>query len=108
MRILMESQVVVQKSEQMQVVSLSGLAGASADEWPGWPRFAQLMSEGRHVELRMGPKEDHRKFGEVAGVYATEIVFKGEEENQRGVFGTPIHIIETKIQRYLQRTRCDD
>jgi hypothetical protein len=52
------------------------------------------MSEGRHVELRMGSKEDHPKFWGAAGAYATEIVYKGEEHLEQ-----PFHMILAESER---------
>jgi hypothetical protein len=58
MLILIEDQVVLQEREQMQAASHSGFAGVSSDECDGWPRIAQLMGEGRQVEIKIGTKDD--------------------------------------------------
>jgi hypothetical protein len=42
------------------------------------------------VELKIGSRDDHPKFWEVAGDYAVEIVEKTEKEIQRGVDGIPV------------------
>jgi hypothetical protein len=76
----------------MKAVSMNGFIGVSADEWEGWPRIAQLMSEGRNMEAIGCSKEDHPKFWEVAAAYATEMVHAREEKNRRGEIGTPVAI----------------
>jgi hypothetical protein len=76
----------------MKAESANGFVGVSSDEWDGWPRIAQLMSEHRHVEVGVGPQEHHPNFREAAEPYATEMVYHGEEENRRGSFGTPVSI----------------
>jgi hypothetical protein len=48
------------------------------------------MNESRHVTVRVGVKEDRRKFWESAGAYAVELVEKSEETIQRGLDGAPV------------------
>jgi hypothetical protein len=90
LKVSIEDHVVLDKWHEMQAACQTDFEGVSSEEWEGWPRIAQLISEGRHVDLRIGTKEDHPKFWAVVSDYASEIVTQSEEEVGQGVDGTPV------------------
>jgi hypothetical protein len=47
-----------------------------------------LISEGKHVNLRLGSKSDHAKDWEAAEAYAMEMIQHGEREIEPGAVGT--------------------
>jgi hypothetical protein len=60
---MIEDHVVIDKWNEMQIVSQTGFARVGPAELEGWQRIAQLISEERHIDFRIGTKEDHRSFG---------------------------------------------
>jgi hypothetical protein len=90
MLILIGDHLVFSKWVEMQEAAKNNFAGMSPDEWEGWPMSARLVAEHRHITLRRGAKEDHPKFWEATLEYAREIVNLTEEEEYRGLDGTPV------------------
>jgi hypothetical protein len=62
LKVLVEDQAMWQNWEQTRAALHGGFAGVSPDEWERWPMITQLMSEGRHVDLKIGTKEDQPRF----------------------------------------------